>query len=413
MWWSGVVRIHRAFGAFGGDGRESRDGGFGDLFNESGFIGREFLQDEFFGWDVAFACDADPQAPEIARLEPADERINAFVSCGVSPERKLGMPERNVRVVMHDKDVFGLDLVKARGRRYRFGRIIHHGLGKHEDGFCFADFGFAYERVPFFLRAKLSGATVRAEARDNLPADIVAGVVIRISRIAEADDKNHKREKICVCSCQACKNNYTIGMDESKSDLKTDDTPVAQERGRFFDEAWEIVRVLLISLAIVVPIRYFIVQPFVVRGASMEPNFTDSEYLVVDEISYQFREPMRGEVVIFRYPQDMRQFFIKRIVGLPGEKISIAKGHVSIVNKTYPEGFTLAEAYLDASILTRPDIEMTLGEDEYFVLGDNRGGSSDSRFWGPLARTFIVGKAVFSAWPLDRFGLLEDYSVAY
>ena len=183
--------------------------------------------------------------------------------------------------------------------------------------------------------------------------------------------------------------------------------------GRFFAGAWEIVRILLISLAIVVPIRYFIVQPFVVRGASMEPNFVNREYLVIDEVSYYFREPSRGEVVVFRYPQDTRQFFIKRIIALPGEKVSITKGRVNIINKAYPEGFTLDEVYLDPSLLTHPDIERTLGLDEYFVLGDNRGGSSDSRFWGPLARKFITGRAVFSAWPPDRFGPLKDQSVAY
>lgn len=202
-------------------------------------------------------------------------------------------------------------------------------------------------------------------------------------------------------------------MDESKSDPRGDDALVARSRGRFFDEAWEIVRVLLISLAIVAPIRYFVAQPFVVRGASMEPNFTDREYLVVDEASYHFREPLRGEVIIFRYPADTRQFFIKRIIGLPGEKISIKKGRVNITNAAYPEGFTLEEAYLDQSIQTHPDIEMMLGGNEYFVLGDNRGGSSDSRFWGSLARKFIIGKAVFSAWPPDRFGPLPDQAVTY
>lgn len=202
-------------------------------------------------------------------------------------------------------------------------------------------------------------------------------------------------------------------MDEIKSDFMADDAPVAKTRGRFFDEAWEILRVLLISLAIVAPIRYFIVQPFVVRGASMEPNFTNSEYLVVDEVSYRFRAPLRGEVIIFRYPNDTRQFFIKRIIGLPGEKVAIVKGRVHISNAAYPEGFTLEEPYLDDTVATRPDMEVTLGEEEYFMLGDNRGGSSDSRFWGPLARTLIVGKAVFSAWPPERFGVLSNHAVAY
>lgn len=182
---------------------------------------------------------------------------------------------------------------------------------------------------------------------------------------------------------------------------------------RFFDDAWEIVRVLLISLAIVVPIRYFIVQPFVVRGASMEPNFIDRQYLVIDEASYYFRAPLRGEVIVFRYPRDRNQFFIKRIIGLPGETIAIANGRVTITNTRYPEGFVLQESYLNAISMKYPDVLAALGMNEYFVLGDNRGASSDSRLWGPLGRKFIVGRAVFSAWPLLKFGPILDQALSY
>ena len=180
--------------------------------------------------------------------------------------------------------------------------------------------------------------------------------------------------------------------------------------GRFFAGAWEIVRILLISLAIVAPIRYFIVQPFVVRGASMEPNFTDQEYLVVDEASYYFREPGRGEAIIFRYPRAPSEFFIKRVIGLPGEKVTIQKGRVMIENAAYPEGFALEEKYLDPFLKTYPDGEKTLGPDEYFVLGDNRNASSDSRVWGALPRKLITGRALWSAWPPQTFGRIPDYA---
>lgn len=180
--------------------------------------------------------------------------------------------------------------------------------------------------------------------------------------------------------------------------------------GRFFASVGEIVRILLISLAIVIPIRYFLVQPFVVRGASMEPNFTDQEYLVVDEISYYVRAPTRGEVVVFRYPRDTAEFFIKRIIGLPGEKVSIRKGRISIANRAYPEGFTLEEPYLDPLLKTYPDMEKTLGQDEYFVLGDNRNASSDSRIWGVLPRKLITGRAAWSAWPPQTFGAVPHYA---
>lgn len=184
--------------------------------------------------------------------------------------------------------------------------------------------------------------------------------------------------------------------------------------GRFLEEVWEIIRVLLISAAIVLPIRYFIVQPFVVRGASMEPNFFDKEYLVIDEISYYFSAPERGEAIVFRYPRDPRQFFIKRIIGLPGERLKIKGGRVQIFNVEYPEGFTLQEEYLDPpGHPTRPDSEITLKGNEYFVLGDNRDFSSDSRLWGPLPRDLIVGRTVFRAWPVAKFGPIADFAPGY
>jgi signal peptidase I len=190
---------------------------------------------------------------------------------------------------------------------------------------------------------------------------------------------------------------------------EAEDVVAVRSDGRFFREVWDIVRILLISLAIVVPIRYFIVQPFVVRGASMEPNFTDQEYLVVDEVSYLFRAPARGEVIVFRYPRDTTEFFIKRIVGLLGETVTIRAGRLSIASPRYPEGFSLEEPYLDSTLKTYPDTEKTLGADEYFVLGDNRAASSDSRVWGALPKKLIVGRAVWSAWPPSTFGRIPQY----
>ena len=179
-------------------------------------------------------------------------------------------------------------------------------------------------------------------------------------------------------------------------------------------EVWEIVKVLLISLAIMLPVRYFIVQPFIVRGASMEPNFEDRQYLFVDELSYQLREPRRGEVIVFRYPRDPSQFFIKRIIGLPGEKIVIQEGRVHIVNKEYPQGFILNEKYLDPqNRATWPDFSITLDQDKYFVLGDNRDSSSDSRVWGTLPKKLIMGRVLFRAWPLAKIGHIPDYSYTY
>ncbi|MFH1354047.1 MAG: signal peptidase I [bacterium] len=168
---------------------------------------------------------------------------------------------------------------------------------------------------------------------------------------------------------------------------------------------WELTKVFLLAMAIIVPVRYFLVQPFFVRGASMQPNFIDGEYLVVDELSYRLREPRRGEVIVFQYPGDPSQFFIKRLVGLPGETVEIGQGQVLIKNSVYPEGVLLDESqYLSGEVRTGGTLSITLGEDEYFVLGDNRPSSSDSRSWGLLTEKAIVGRAWIRAFPVNRLG---------
>jgi signal peptidase I len=172
------------------------------------------------------------------------------------------------------------------------------------------------------------------------------------------------------------------------------------------EELRGIFRTLLIALAIVLPIRFFIAQPFIVRGASMEPNFKDGEYLVVDELSYRFQEPKRGDVIVFRYPNDPRQFFIKRIIGLPGEAVSVQGGEVHIQEKGSSEDKILKEPYLDDSVHTFADTSVTLKEGEFFVLGDNRPSSSDSRVWGTLPENYLVGKAIVRLLPPSRISLL-------
>lgn len=166
---------------------------------------------------------------------------------------------------------------------------------------------------------------------------------------------------------------------------------------------WELLKVFLISMAIIIPIRYFLVQPFFVRGASMEPSFQDGEYLVIDQLSYRFREPVRGEVVVFRFPLRPSQFFIKRIVGLPGETIVVRDGQVIIQNSEHPSGVILDESqYLDEAVRTGGNVTVALGSDEFFVLGDNRAASSDSRSWGVLPREDMVGRAWVRAWPFNH-----------
>lgn len=165
---------------------------------------------------------------------------------------------------------------------------------------------------------------------------------------------------------------------------------------------WEVVKVVVISLAIILPVRYFLVQPFFVIGASMEPNFQSGDYLIIDELSYQLRQPERGEVVVFKYPLNPKEYYIKRIIGAPGETVIVKNGKITIKNEKNPEGFLLDESmYINE--YTSHDTERTLGGNEYFVLGDNRDASSDSRTWGSVPENLIVGRAWVRVFPFDEF----------
>ena len=167
---------------------------------------------------------------------------------------------------------------------------------------------------------------------------------------------------------------------------------------KFFWSVLEILETIIISVLAVFIIRTFLFQPFLVSGTSMEPNFSNGDYLLVDEISYRLREPQRGEVVVFEPPVGGR-YFIKRIIGLPNEKVKIQDGEIAIFdrqgNKT-----ALQEDYLPANIKTFGDSEVVLGPNQYFVLGDNRNYSFDSRAWGFLSEEKIIGLAKLRIWPL-------------
>ncbi len=172
------------------------------------------------------------------------------------------------------------------------------------------------------------------------------------------------------------------------------------------DFIWETIKIVVVSLLIILPIRFFIIQPFFVRGESMAPSFNDKDYLIIDEISYRFNKPQRGEVVVFRFPQEPSQYYIKRIVGLPEETVEIKAGNVIIYNRERPLGFQLKERYLSEN--TSGEVKIRLDDNEYFVLGDNRGASSDSRRWGPLGQHLIIGRAWFRAWPVSNAGTIES-----
>lgn len=176
----------------------------------------------------------------------------------------------------------------------------------------------------------------------------------------------------------------------------------------------EFFKIVIISLAIVVPIRYFLIQPFYVKGASMEPSFHDYEYLIVDEISFRFRQPQRGEIIVFRSPNNPGNYFIKRIIGLNNERVVIKNGEVYIYNQNFSQGFKLDESsYLPAGLKTSGNVDLTLSEDEYFVLGDNRNSSLDSRSFGPISRKSIIGRVWLRGWPLNQFSKFEIPNYVY
>lgn len=132
----------------------------------------------------------------------------------------------------------------------------------------------------------------------------------------------------------------------------------------------------------------------------MQPTFETGQYLIIDQISYQFEEPKRGDVIVFHYPNDPDKFFIKRIIGLPNETVVIEDGKVIIKNASHPDGVVLSETYLSGQSRDRNNNTVVqLGPDEYFVLGDNRGASLDSRVWGPLSEDFITGRVVLRLLP--------------
>jgi len=188
-------------------------------------------------------------------------------------------------------------------------------------------------------------------------------------------------------------------MDDEKKNLPVQSEspiPPQPKKGNFF---FETLKFVFISLLIVVPFRYFIAQPFIVSGASMEPTFTDGEYLIVDEISYHIEDPKRDDVVIFKYPLNTAKYFIKRIIGLPGETVIIQDGVITIKEKN-GQTETLNEDYIKN--IKRDNFTATLGDNEYFVLGDNRPNSADSRSWGPLPRDLIVGRPFLRLLPIKR-----------
>ena len=176
---------------------------------------------------------------------------------------------------------------------------------------------------------------------------------------------------------------------------------------KYLASAWEFLKIIIIALIIVLPIRYFLFQPFIVKGESMIPNFQSGDYLIVDEISYRFSQPQRGDVIVLKYPLDQTQRFIKRIIGLPGEGVEVKEGKINI----FKDGqiLTLGEKkYLPDLKATDGDVKVALKDNEYFVLGDNRPYSYDSRRWGVLPKEDIIGRALIRLFPISSISYLPE-----
>lgn len=190
-------------------------------------------------------------------------------------------------------------------------------------------------------------------------------------------------------------------MEEQNQDAQQNEpsreSSLIQKLGQFSFEAIKIV--VLASITVFV-VRSYIFKPFYVKGSSMQPSFNEHDYLIVDQLTYNFREPKRGEVVVFRPPVGQRDYYLKRIIGLPGERVRIEKGKVIVCDVSCE---VLKEKYIRKDDLNlEGTYSVTLGGDQYFVLGDNRDNSSDSRIFGPIDREAIVGKIWFRGYPIPR-----------
>lgn len=175
---------------------------------------------------------------------------------------------------------------------------------------------------------------------------------------------------------------------------------------------FEIFYQVVLALAIFMLIYVFLLQPHQVRGRSMEPNFDNGEYILTDKLSYRLGEPKRGDVVVFAAPPNKKEDFIKRIIGAPGDVISVQDGKVLINGKELEESYIPDETQTLGNLSLKDGQTLTLSNSEYFVMGDNRERSSDSRYFGVINRRDIVGKAWFVYWPVNRARLIPGVSYA-
>ena len=170
----------------------------------------------------------------------------------------------------------------------------------------------------------------------------------------------------------------------------------------------DFLQVVVFAVSIFLFVYLLILQPHKIKGRSMEPNFLNGEFLLTDKISYRFNEPKRGDVIVFRAPPDYKDEFIKRIIGLPGETVIVKNGHVYINNTKLSEPYLPENTYTPAGTYATEDNPVIVEEGKYFVMGDNRKHSLDSRSFGPIRKEKITGKAWFVYWPPSKVGTVEN-----
>lgn len=171
----------------------------------------------------------------------------------------------------------------------------------------------------------------------------------------------------------------------------------------FFD----FLETIVVALSIFVVIYLFILQPHEIKGSSMEPNFHNNEYILTDKISYRFKDPERGNIIVFKAPKNPDIDYIKRIIGLPGDRVKVEKGDVYINDKKLPEPYLHDKSLLFPGSYMQEGINVTVAPGEYFVMGDNRPHSSDSREFGPIPKKSIIGKAFLRYWPIKEIGIIS------
>ncbi len=221
--------------------------------------------------------------------------------------------------------------------------------------------------------------------------------------------KSLKLQSILTKLLDLFKTDKTENKDFKEDFIETNPTDPETEEAK--KEIKKTILSTTLFVLVLIILRVYVVSPFIVSGKSMYPTFDSWHYILIDKISYRLSEPKRGDVIVFHYPRNPKRYFIKRIIGLPGEKVEIKNSHVKIYNKENPDGIILNEPYIPSSENTgATEVTVVLGDNEYFVMGDNRDASADSRMWGPLDRDKIVGKAFIRLFPFSKIELFPGSS---